>query len=610
MNGRTATRRAELFDQLPCGIVVIDHDLRITDHNRAFAEIFGQGRGSHCFRKYKGRDRPCPDCPALQTFADGQQRVLEESGVDCFGQSVQYMVQMTPLRDRGGGVSHLAAITTDLTATRRLQREYQILFERVPCYVAVINRDLRVVKANEMFRRTFGEPRGERCHDLFKRSREACRDCPAELTFRDGESHLAQHAGLARDGTLTRYVVSTAPLLLDNEGRVAHVIEMCLDVTEAHSLAQQLEQAHQLREALVENSLDAIVVLDGQRRIVLMNRAAEELWQAPRSGLIGQRAHRRLMPPDLDRLLAGKQESVHLLEADVATLRNEKVPVRLAGVALRAGEQVIGAAVIAQDLRPVKRLEREKLEAERLAAVGQTVAGLAHGIKNVLTGLQGGMYVTSSGLRSGDQGRIDRGWDMLERNMGRIASMARDLLAFSRGDAPRPEPTEPARLVEEVVALYRDHAEQHGIELTSEIEAGIPPAPLDPRGMHDCLANLISNAVDACRVSDGDPRRVTVRVREEEGDLLFEVADTGCGMDYEVKQKVFTSFFTTKGSGGSGLGLLTTRRIVHQHGGRIAFESEPEKGSVFRVRLRRDGLPLPVETAAGAGPGDGRRGGS
>ncbi len=94
----------------------------------------------------------------------------------------------------------MAAITTDLTTTKRLQREYQTLFEKVPCYVAVLNRDRRVVKANEMFRRTFGEPRGEFCYKLFKHRRTECEDCPAAKTFADGGSYTSRHVGPARDG--------------------------------------------------------------------------------------------------------------------------------------------------------------------------------------------------------------------------------------------------------------------------------------------------------------------------------------------------------------------------------------------------------------------------
>jgi signal transduction histidine kinase len=243
----------------------------------------------------------------------------------------------------------------------------------------------------------------------------------------------------------------------------------------------------------------------------------------------------------------------------------------------------------------VRKLQREKVDAERLAAVGQTVAGLAHGIKNILTGLEGGMYVMSSGLKKNDDQRTRKGWEMLERNMGRISALAKNLLAFSRGDRIEPRLVPLAPVVEDVVALFRESAQQHGIALRSEIDRGLAPAWIDPEGLHSCLANLISNAMDACLVSQNPSCAVTVRLLERDEVIVLEVADTGCGMDYELKQKAFTSFFTTKGKGGTGLGLLITRKIVQQHGGAVTVLSTPGEGATFRLTLPRDRLPAPEE---------------
>jgi signal transduction histidine kinase len=262
--------------------------------------------------------------------------------------------------------------------------------------------------------------------------------------------------------------------------------------------------------------------------------------------------------------------------------------VRFSGSILRDGKRKIGAAAFFQDLRELKQLESDKLENERLAAVGQTVAQLAHGIKNILTGLTGGMYAIKSGMKSGREERIAKGWEMLERNTERITTLVKGFLSFSKKHVPKMEEVDPRELAREVFSLYYAGALKAGVTLLFE-EEEIPAATMDPSDIHTCLANLVSNAIDACKTSKKEGCDVIVRVKQGDGSIIFEVEDTGCGMEPEVRDKVFNSFFTTKGLGGTGLGLLVTKKIVREHGGRIEVESEPGEGSRFRLELPRDG---------------------
>jgi signal transduction histidine kinase len=245
------------------------------------------------------------------------------------------------------------------------------------------------------------------------------------------------------------------------------------------------------------------------------------------------------------------------------------------------------------DITGVKKLEREKREAERLAAVGETVAGIAHGIKNVLMGLEGGMYAVNTGIEMADDARIARGWITLEENVKRISQFVKEFLDFAKGRETTVTLVDPNVPAQEVGDLFYERAAQSGIRLDVKLQDRILPAPLDEDGIHTCLANLISNAIDACLVSD--MRRefvVTLTSGEADHILFYEVADNGRGMDYEISKKVFSKFFSTKGSDrGTGLGLLTTRRIIHQHGGKISFTSKEEEGSVFRIELPREALP-------------------
>jgi len=247
------------------------------------------------------------------------------------------------------------------------------------------------------------------------------------------------------------------------------------------------------------------------------------------------------------------------------------------------------------DITQVKQLEREKREAERLAAVGETVAGIAHGIKNVLMALEGGLYVFNTGLQRGENERMAKGWRMLEENIERISKFVKEFLDFAKGRKAEVALVDPNRPAEKVAELFTDKARLSGIELRTDLQQGISAAYLDEDGIHTCLANLVSNSLDACKVSERNGGyRVTLSSRERDGVIEYTVADNGSGMDYEISRKIFTTFFSTKGSDkGTGLGLLTTKKIVQGHGGKISFESEPGKGSIFRIELPRNALPRP-----------------
>ena len=116
---------------------------------------------------------------AVRTFEDGKPRINDEVGFDANGRPAHYVVHIAPVFDEDGRVVYVIEMSYDVTENKSLQREYNILFERVPCYVSVINRDLQIVKANELLRDTFGDTLGEHCYEVYKDRTEQCPDCPA-----------------------------------------------------------------------------------------------------------------------------------------------------------------------------------------------------------------------------------------------------------------------------------------------------------------------------------------------------------------------------------------------------------------------------------------------
>ncbi|MEJ2722223.1 MAG: hypothetical protein P8181_13975, partial [bacterium] len=148
----------------------------------------------------------------------------------------------------------------------------------------------------------------------------------------------------------------------------------------------------------------------------------------------------------------------------------------------RVIEMSLDISEVIQLQERLRQVEKEKLENERFAAVGQTVAGLAHGIKNILMGLEGGMYVVNSGLQRDNNELVASGWSMLQNNITKISSVVKEYLQFARGSETKAEMANPASIAREVYALYRDLAEQSDISLTANLQEDMAHAPLDPEG--------------------------------------------------------------------------------------------------------------------------------
>jgi signal transduction histidine kinase len=256
----------------------------------------------------------------------------------------------------------------------------------------------------------------------------------------------------------------------------------------------------------------------------------------------------------------------------------------------RARERISMRSRLREYTENLERLVAEKaqklIEAERMAAVGQTVTELSHAIKSIANGLKGSIFVLGKGIELDNKQYLQEGWKMVEGNVEKIKNLSLDLLNYGKygdvqftvGDANAP--------VVEVVQLLKSRATAQGIALKMELSDNLAPVRFDPEGIHRCLLNLVTNAIDACGEDDAPGKTVTVRTQKPENRAVeYQVIDTGSGMTKDVQDKIFQSFFSTKGARGTGIGLMMTKRIVDQHQGIIEVTSEKAVGSTIRIKL-------------------------
>ena len=304
------------------------------------------------------------------------------------------IVYTTPIRNEAGEITAVMKMATDITEIKLLQNQlresrerYRHLFEEVPCYITIQDRDLRIVEANRQFREDFGDVIGSQCYQVYMHRSEECVPCAVKQTFQDGQVHQSEEVVTSRNGEQMNVLVSTAPIR-SAEGQIKSVIEMSTDIT------------------------------------------------------------------------------------------------------------------------PIRQLQSQ------LTSLGLVISSISHGIKGLLTSLDGGIYLVNSGMDKNNPDRIKQGWQMVERNIARVRTMVLDLLYYAKDREPALEWFPAQSVVEEVYGIIRGKAKEYGIEVQGDIDPVAGDLAADPKAIRSLLVNLLENSLDACRVDKKKSiHRIKVRLR-------------------------------------------------------------------------------------------------
>ncbi|HVT90347.1 MAG TPA: ATP-binding protein [Tepidisphaeraceae bacterium] len=302
-----------------------------------------------------------------------------------------------------------------------------------------------------------------------------------------------------------------------------------------------------------------------------------------------------------DRLFS-KSKSVHNLGIRSALC----VPIKARRMDARGGDDVIGVIYIDSSVKNYTyspdqlrlltaiglqaglaiqnaKLYQQGLEAERMAAIGETTAALSHSIKNILQALHGGADVVEMGYKANNLPQSQKGWRIVQRNLDRIYGLTSNLLAYSKPREPQLEMVNPKGLINDCIELIAPTAGEKGAMCVADVDRDHPAIPIDPDGMHQAILNLLSNAVDAVEPQKG-LIRVVCSYDAENRQSVIEVIDNGKGIAPSMMKHLFELFHSTKGNRGTGLGLAVTKKIIEEHEGTISVKSSGD-GTNFTIRL-------------------------
>jgi len=319
----------KIIDAIPGYLTVQDRDFRIVEANDAFKQDFGDFEGRYCYQIYKHRPEKCDVCPVEQTFRDGQKHSSEETVNTLDGREVCVLVNTTPVLNNGGEVTEVVEMSTDITELKGLQNQYQEsknryqhLFEEVPCYVSIQDKDLRIVECNRLFREAFGSKYGCKCYEVYKHRTEECYPCVVQKTFKTKETHVHEEVVTDKDGRRMNVLVNTMPIL-DSAGEVERVIEMSTDISQIRQLQSKLTSIGLLISSISHSLKGLLNSLDGGIYLVNSGLTKENPARVTQGWDIAQRNITRIRSIVMDILYYAKDRQPDWEDVPVRELMDE-----------------------------------------------------------------------------------------------------------------------------------------------------------------------------------------------------------------------------------------------------------------------------------------------
>jgi len=271
------------FESLPCFLTVQDRDLKIIHANKRFVKNFGDFEGRHCFQVYKQRPEKCEQCPVKRSFRDGLTHYSEEVVRTLDGDDVWVVVNTTPIRDESGKITSVMEMSTDVTEIKKLQKQleesqnrYKLLFEEVPCFISMQDKELRITEANRLHREAFGTSYGGKCYKVYKHREKECQPCMVRDTFRDGKVRTHEEVVTNHEKEPINVLVRTAPVR-NAHGEIERVLEVGTDITQIRQLQDKLSSVGLLIGSLSHGIKGLLNGLDGG--IYLVNSGFNQINQ-------------------------------------------------------------------------------------------------------------------------------------------------------------------------------------------------------------------------------------------------------------------------------------------------------------------------------------------
>jgi len=454
-------------------------------------------------------------------------------------------------------------------------------FNEMPCFVSIHNPDLKVVAVNQLYRDRLGHNAGADSWEVYAADRGNRDQCPSAETFKSQKGLRTRATVKYTNGKQAPVIVHTAPIR-NQAGDVELVVEIAADIVEVNRLSEELLHTRQRYQQLFDEVPCYISVQDNQFRLTAANRRFKEDFDVAVGSYCHEIYKQRDTPcPNCPVVKTFEDEKSHQAEMVVTSRSGERYNVLIWTAPLRnAAGQVTHVMEMSTNITQVRQLQ------DHLSSLGLKIGSISHGIKSLLTGLDGGVYLVDSGFAMQDHDRLREGWDAVKITVGRIRVLVQNILFFAKERALKWERISAFDFVCDVAAGLEPKIIAQRIEFECNFDQALGDFEIDAGVVRIALINILENALDACLEDDTKTaHKITFCAGQNQDHIVLEIADNGIGMDRETRENLFTLFFSSKGNKGTGLGLFIAKKIIEQHGGSISVASQPGMESLFKIVL-------------------------
>jgi PAS domain S-box-containing protein len=374
--------------------------------------------------------------------------------------------------------------------------------------------------------------------------------------------------------------------LFDERSHVSGIIVLCEDITDREKIEVRYRN-------LFETAQDGICLTDLNGRLISANRKVFKVLETDWESLHMASLDRFLPPDKKSKLqesltLAIEGHEIEPYELELISTSGKLTPVELSITAVKNKDKVFGLQIISRDIAKRKKMEKQVIQASKLAAVGELASGVAHEINNPLASVAGyaeelmDLIHENGTLRVEDLDEFKEGLGIIIEQAHRCKEITQNLLDMARQGEVTLTPIRLNDLIEKTLLLIDRDLKQSNTVISKDLDPRLPLAETDPAQLQQVFLNILKNALEA--VGRGGVIRVSSR--SESGSIWIRFQDNGCGISNEKLKDIFNPFFTTKPSGsGTGLGLSICYNIMEKLKGTIEVESRRGEGSIFTVNV-------------------------